>query len=178
LPEDEREQLLRWPRRAKSAQSLALRSKIVLVCADGLNNTQLVARLGNVPTTVGKCVGVSWTGVRTARWTSRVRGGPRTISDQIEAVIVATLERTPKDATHWSRASMAAESGLSLASVVPRAVIVGSGRLALMLIVESVELLNEADDALTIAFSGCSGVTHQARAPRATHKVGSYRDGT
>ena len=38
---------------------------------------------------------------------------------QIEAVIVATLERTPKDATHWSRASMAAESGLSLASVVP-----------------------------------------------------------
>ena len=106
-------------------------------------------------------------------------GGPRTISDQIEAVIVATLERTPKDATHWSRASMAAESGLSLASVVPRAVIVGSGRLALMLIVESVELLNEADDALTIAFSGCSGLTHQGRAPRATHnlKVGSYRDG-
>ena len=46
-------------------------------------------------------------------------GGPRTISDQIEAVMVATLERTPKDATHWSRASMAAESGLSLASVVP-----------------------------------------------------------
>jgi hypothetical protein len=80
-----------------------------------------------------------------------VRGGPRTISDQIEAVIVATLERTPKNATHWSRAS--------LASVVPRAVIVGSGRLALMLIVESVELLNEADDALTIAFSGCSGLT-------------------
>jgi hypothetical protein len=100
-----------------------------------------------------------------------VRGGPRTISDQIEAVIVATLERTPKNATHWSRAS--------LASVVPRAVIVGSGRLALMLIVESVELLNEADDALTIAFSGCSGLTHQGRAPRATHnlKVGSYRDG-
>jgi hypothetical protein len=28
--EDEREQLLRWPRQAKSAQSLALRSKIVL----------------------------------------------------------------------------------------------------------------------------------------------------
>ena len=74
LAEDEREQLLRWPRRAKLAQSLALRSKIVLACADGLNNTQVVARLGYVPATVGKRGGVSWTGVRTARWTSRVRG--------------------------------------------------------------------------------------------------------
>jgi Cobalamin adenosyltransferase len=30
---------------------------------------------------------------------------------------VATLERTPKNATHWSRASMAAESGLSESTV-------------------------------------------------------------
>jgi hypothetical protein len=45
-------------------------------------------------------------------------GGPRTIGDeQIEAVIVATLERTPCDATHWSRASMAAESGLSKSTI-------------------------------------------------------------
>jgi hypothetical protein len=45
-------------------------------------------------------------------------GGPRTICDeQVEAVVVATLERTPKDATHWSRASMAAESGLSKSTV-------------------------------------------------------------
>ncbi len=39
-------------------------------------------------------------------------GGPRTITDeQVEAVVVATLEETPKDATHWSRASMAKRSG-------------------------------------------------------------------
>jgi transposase/DNA-binding XRE family transcriptional regulator len=45
-------------------------------------------------------------------------GAPRTIADeQIEAVIVATLERTPKDATHWSRASMAAETGLSRSTI-------------------------------------------------------------
>jgi transcriptional regulator with XRE-family HTH domain len=44
--------------------------------------------------------------------------GPRTIGDErIEAVIVATLERTPKDATHWSRASMAAETGLSRSTI-------------------------------------------------------------
>jgi hypothetical protein len=45
-------------------------------------------------------------------------GAPRKITDeQIEAVVVVTLERTPADATHWSRASMAAESGLSRSTV-------------------------------------------------------------
>jgi len=118
LSEDERDQLQRWSRRAKSAQSLALRSKIVLACAQGLDNTAVAAKLGVVPATVGK-------------WRRRFiekrldglvdeprPGGPRTIGDdQIEAVIVATLERTPKDATHWSRASMAAETGLSRSTV-------------------------------------------------------------
>jgi hypothetical protein len=118
LAEDEREQLLRWPRRAKSAQSLALRSKIVLACADGLNNTQLVARLR--PCRRRWVSASAFRGQAFGRPGGRAAcGGPRTISDQIEAVMVATLERTPKDATHWSRASMAAESGLSLASVVP-----------------------------------------------------------
>ena len=37
--------------------------------------------------------------------------------EQIEAVVVATLERQPSDATHWSRASMAKESGLSKSTV-------------------------------------------------------------
>jgi transposase len=45
-------------------------------------------------------------------------GAPRTITDeQVEAVVVATLEETPKDATHWSRASMAKRSGLSKSTV-------------------------------------------------------------
>ncbi len=45
-------------------------------------------------------------------------GAPRQISDaQIEDVIVATLEGQPGDATHWSRASMAKESGLSKSTV-------------------------------------------------------------
>jgi transposase len=118
LAEDERDQLLRWSRRATSAQSLALRSKIVLACAQGLDNKQVAAKLGIVPATVGK-----W---RRRFVEQRVDGlldeprpgGPRSISDeQIEAVIVATLERTPKDATHWSRASMAAETGLSRSTI-------------------------------------------------------------
>src|SRR5262249_56165103 len=99
---------------------LALRSRIVLACADGLDNKQVAARLRVVPATVGK-------------WRARFvvkrldglldeprPGAPCTIGDeQIEAVIVATLERAPKDATHWSRAAMAAGTGLSKSTVGP-----------------------------------------------------------
>ena len=118
LAEGERDQLLRWSRRATSAQSLALRSRIVLACADGLDNKQVAAKLGIVPATVGK-----WRRRFVERRMDGLLdeprpGGPRSISDeQIEAVIVATLERTPKDATDWSRASMAAETGLSRSTI-------------------------------------------------------------
>jgi hypothetical protein len=45
-------------------------------------------------------------------------GGPRLVADErIEEVVVDTLERTLRDATHWSRASMAAETGLSKSTV-------------------------------------------------------------
>jgi transposase len=118
LADDEREQLLRWSRRARSAQSLALRSKIVLACADGLDNTTVAARLGVVAATVGK-----WRRRFVARRLDGLLdeprpGGPRSITDdQVEQVVVATLERAPKNATHWSRTSMAAETGLSRSSV-------------------------------------------------------------
>lgn len=50
--------------------------------------------------------------------TSLILGGPRTLTgDQVEAVLVAVLELTPVDATHWSRVSMAKESGLSKSTV-------------------------------------------------------------
>ena len=45
-------------------------------------------------------------------------GAPRQIGDdQIEEVVVKTLESTPRGATHWSTRSMAAKSGISYASV-------------------------------------------------------------
>ncbi|MDN3061364.1 IS630 family transposase [Streptomyces sp. SRF1] len=118
LTDDERETLVRWSRRATSAQALAQRCRIVLGCAEGKSNQQVAAELGIWPQTVGK-----W---RRRFLESRLDGlgdeprpgAPRKISDeQVEAVVVATLERTPKDATHWSRASMAAESGLSRSTV-------------------------------------------------------------
>src|SRR4030095_6894203 len=114
LTDDERETLVRWSRRAKSSKALALRCRIVLACATGATNKQVAAELGVSPPTVGK-----WRSRVVARRVEglvdeRGPGAPRTITDeQVEAVLVATLEETPKDATHWSRASMATRSGLS-----------------------------------------------------------------
>jgi len=45
LTEQEGEQLVRWSRRAKSSQALALRSKIVLACAKGTDNKGVAAQL-------------------------------------------------------------------------------------------------------------------------------------
>ena len=90
----------------------------MLACADGLDNRQVAAKLGIVPATVGK-----WRRRFVAKRLEGLLdeprpGAPRTISDeQVGAVIVTTLKRTPKDATHWSRASMAAESGLSRSTI-------------------------------------------------------------
>jgi len=118
LTEQEREQLLRWSRRAKSSQALALRSRIVLRCAEGADNNTVAARLGCSANTVSK-------------WRRRFvehrldglvdedrPGRPPLISaDQIEDVVVATLESTPKNATHWSRSKMAERTGLSKSTI-------------------------------------------------------------
>jgi hypothetical protein len=46
LTDDERATVQRWARRAKSSQALALRCRIVLACAEGVSNAEVVKRLG------------------------------------------------------------------------------------------------------------------------------------
>jgi transposase len=118
LTEAERAQLQSWSRRHTSAQALAQRSRVVLAAAEGLNNTEIATRLGVHRAMVRK-------------WRSRFSehrldglldeprpGKPRSITDeQVEEVIVKTLESAPKDATHWSTRSMAREVGLTQSAV-------------------------------------------------------------
>jgi transposase len=118
LSDEERVELERWTRRRSSAQALALRARIVLLAAEGLKNVEIAARLGisRPPVTKWRRRFVE---ERLDGLVDEPRGGrPRTISDeQVEEVIVKTLETTPENATHWSTRSMAAEVGLSREAV-------------------------------------------------------------
>ena len=51
---EQREQLQSWSRRAKTAQALALRSRIVLLAADGVANKEIARRQGCSQPTAGK----------------------------------------------------------------------------------------------------------------------------
>jgi transposase/transcriptional regulator with XRE-family HTH domain/DNA-binding CsgD family transcriptional regulator len=118
LSDDERSTLQRWARRAKSSQDLALRARIILSGAEGRNNKETAALLRCHEDTVGK-----WRRRFIAKRLDGLVDEPRpgrkpTITDeQVEEVVVATLEETPKDATHWSRDSMAKRSGLSKSTI-------------------------------------------------------------
>ena len=114
----ERERLEAWRRRPKTAQALATRARIVLLCASGMQNIDVAEQLGVSKQMVGK-------------WRQRFidrrldglldeprPGAPRKISDgDVERVVVQTLETTPRDATHWSVRSMAKKTGISPTTV-------------------------------------------------------------
>jgi transposase len=114
LTPEERQELDSLAHRSRSAAALARRARAVLACAEGHDNTTVARRLRMSPTTVCK-----W---RARFVTDRVAGlfdeprpgTPRQITDtKIEAVIVRTLETTPRGATHWSTREMAKATGFS-----------------------------------------------------------------
>ena len=118
LTAEEREQLQRWARRATSAQALAMRSRIVLACAQGRSNTAVADDLEVSVQMVGKWR-ARFVEARLDGLADDPRPGrPSSITgEQVEDIVVATLESTPANATHWSRAKMAERTGLSRSSI-------------------------------------------------------------
>jgi len=115
---EQRSELETWSRRPKTAQALAMRSRIVLLAAQGASNKSIALKLATTPHTVGK-------------WRKRFAslgndglldeprpGTPRKLSDkQVEQVLTRTLESRPEAATHWSTRDMAKACGLSQSTI-------------------------------------------------------------
>ena len=118
LTEDERSQLLAWSRRSTSANGLATRSRIVLAAAGGMSNTAIADKL-DIHISSARKWRTRFVAQRLEGLLDEPRPGrPRTVVDeQVEAVITATLETTPRDATHWSTRSLAAQLGMSQSAV-------------------------------------------------------------
>jgi len=110
LEANERETLEAWRRRRKTANALYRRAGIVLDCAAGLSGAEIAERHGVSQQTVTK-----WRRrfleQRLEGLTDAPRPGqPRRHDDaQVQAVIDATLNSTPRNATHWSVRSLAQE---------------------------------------------------------------------
>ena len=118
VSEDDRKELQRWLRRRKTAQSLALRARIILESATGRSDQAVAGKLNTTRATVGK-------------WRRRFLekgcdglldeprpGTPRSVGDDdVEDVVIRTLETKPRGATQWSTRSMAKACGLSSATV-------------------------------------------------------------
>lgn len=118
LSAEDRAELENMLRKRSLDQSIAIRARIVLLCAEGFPDSHVAAKLGVTNFTAGK-------------WRKRFisfgidglfdvprPGTPRTITDDaVERVIRLTLEDAPKGATHWSTRSMAARSGMTQSSI-------------------------------------------------------------
>jgi DNA-binding MurR/RpiR family transcriptional regulator len=99
---------------------MALRARIILACAseDQPTKQQVAAQLGVSQATVGKWRRRFVASRLDGLYDESRPGAPRTVmDDDVEKVVVKTLEDKPVDATHWSTRSMAKATGISPTTV-------------------------------------------------------------
>ena len=118
LTEDERVRLGSLAHRSRTAPHLARRARIILACADGHTNKAVAKRLRMSQVTVCKWRARFIADRLDGLYDEPRPGTPRTVTDeQVEQVIVRTLEQTPQGATHWSSRDMAKASGLGRTTI-------------------------------------------------------------
>jgi transposase len=111
---EERQRLESLAHRTRSQALLARRARVVLGCAQGLDNKAVAKKLRCSLGMVGKWRSRFLEARLEGLYDEPRPGAPRTISDdQVEKVVIKTLESTPRGQTHWSTRGLAKASGLS-----------------------------------------------------------------
>ena len=114
VTDTERAALRRLTKRARVNPAVAFRARLVLACADEPLNTRVARRYHTTNATVGKWRRRFIAHRLDGLYDEPRVGAPRTITDdQVETVVVQTLETLPKGQTHWSTRTMAAKAGMS-----------------------------------------------------------------
>lgn len=119
LSATDRETLERWINAHSTPQQISLRSKIILMAADGIANSRIAEKLETSRPTI-----LEWRkrfleeGVNALTEIRPGRGRKRKIElDKINEIVNATLHTKPKGATHWSCRTMAKKQNVSHSTV-------------------------------------------------------------
>jgi transposase len=114
LTDDERVRLQSLAHRARSQPLLARRARVVLACAEGLDNKTVARKMRSSLGMVGKWRARFLKTRLEGLYDEPRPGAPRKVSDaQIEQAVIKTLESTPRGETHWSTRGLAKATGLS-----------------------------------------------------------------
>jgi transposase len=114
VTEEERARLESLAHRARSQALLARRARVVLACAEGLDNKAVAKKLRCSLGMVGKWRSRFLDARLEGLYDEPRPGAPRKVSDdQVETVVVRTLESTPRGQTPWSTRGLAKATGLS-----------------------------------------------------------------
>ena len=114
LTEEEHDRLQALAHRARSQSLLARRARVVLACAEGLDNQAVAKKLRCSTGMVGKWRSRFLKARLEGLYDEPRPGAPRKVTDaQVEQVVIQTLESTPRGQTHWSTRELAKATGLS-----------------------------------------------------------------
>ena len=118
LTDEVKEQLQSMVRSRSLPHGLVRRANIVLMAAEGINNKTIANKIGLSAAVVGMWRKRFLDQGLMGLYEEAKPGGPRSISDeQVARLIRKTLNKKPKNGTHWTCRSIAKEAKLSKSTV-------------------------------------------------------------